>query len=121
MLLLALLLSDINSSYIQFSDINSYNQFKDSAIKNLIGVVREGFLNHSVKVYSKIKIVTGNFLRIHRVIKRFVGTDMKKKFPRWAPKMILRFVKRRWFYTTRSNWKSLPSVPTLQLDINTIA
>ena len=40
MLLLALLLSDINSSYIQFSDINSYNQFKDSAIKNVIGVVR---------------------------------------------------------------------------------
>ena len=40
MLLLALLLSDINSSYIQFSDINSYNHFKDSAIKNVIGVAR---------------------------------------------------------------------------------
>ena len=40
MLLLALLLSDINSSYIQFSDINSYNQFKDSAIKNVIGIAR---------------------------------------------------------------------------------
>ena len=40
MLLLASLLSDINSSYIQFSDINSYNHFKDSAIKNVIGVAR---------------------------------------------------------------------------------
>ena len=40
MLLLALLLSDINSSYIQFSDINSYNQFRDSAIKSVRGVVR---------------------------------------------------------------------------------